>query len=118
MIEIKSLTYSYDSKFSALFEIDLNINQNTLILSDELSSKTLFRLLTKQYKDYQGEILINNINLKQTKIKDLSISYITNPPYLIKNKLASYNLAYPLIVRKEDKKQSFQTQYNVLFYYL
>lgn len=114
MIEIKNLTYNYDSKFSALYDINLNISKNTVIFADEMSSKTLFRILSKQYTDYTGEIILDKQNIKETKIKDLSISYITNPPYLIKSKPIAYNIAYPLIVRKEDKKQALKRAHNLL----
>lgn len=114
MIKTVNLFYNYDSKFSALYDINLEIQNNTVILSDELSSKTLFRLLSKQDTYYQGEIFLNNINLKDIKLKDISISYITSPSYLLKNKYAIYNVAYPLIVRKEDKKQALQKAYNLL----
>jgi len=106
MIRTQNLTYNYDSKFSALYDVNLNIDKNTIILADELSSKTLLRLLSKQDTDYQGNIFIDNINLKEIKLKDISISYITNPTFLLKNKSISYNIAYPLIVRKSNKKEA------------
>lgn len=103
MIKTTNLFYNYDSKFSALYDINLNLDSNTIIVSDELSSKTLFRLISGQYKDYKGEIFIDNKNLKEIKQKDLSLCYITNPPYLINKKSIEYNIAYPLLLRKQNK---------------
>lgn len=114
MIKTTNLFYNYDSKFSALYNINIKFENNTIILSDELSSKTLFRVLSKQDTDYIGEVFINNKNLKEIKLKDLSLSYITNPPYLLKNKTISYNIAYPLIIRKENKKQALQKSIEIM----
>ena len=38
----------------------------------------------------------------------MSIAYITKPPYLLNNKTVTYNIAYPLIIRKENKKEALQ----------
>ena len=119
MIQIKNLFYNYDSKFSALYDVSFNLDTNTIILADELSSKTLFRLISGQYKDYTGEIFVDNKNLKEIKLKNLSLCYITNPPYLLNKKSIEYNITYPLLVRKHDKTntltqaQELMTKHNL-----
>lgn len=115
MIKIKNLFYNYDSRFSALFDINLNIKNNTIIFSNnELSSLTLFRIIAKQETDYKGEVFLFNKNLKEIKFKDISLSYITQNPILLKNKKADYNIAYPKILRKENKKVCIQKANELL----
>lgn len=107
MIKVINLTYNFDTRFSALYNFSFNFldNKNYLLIShQELESQTLLRILSKQYKNYQGEVFFNDENLKAINIKNLDVSYITKTPYLIKNKSAEFNVAYPLIVRKEKKE--------------
>ena len=106
MIEIKNLSFRYDKKFYALFNIALTIYDNQKILmscKQELETQTLFRILSKQEKDYSGDIYFDNKNLKEIKTANLDVCYITKTPYLLKNKSVLYNIAYPLIIRKENK---------------
>ena len=106
MIKIKNLTYNYDKRFSALYELNLNVSKNEkLILLNEtgLESQTLFRLISKQDKLQKGEIYLDNKNLKEIKSKDLSVCYITATPFLL-NKNVIKNLIYPLKIRKINKK--------------
>ena len=89
MIEIKNLSFRYDKKFYALFNIALTIydNQNILMSCEqELETQTLFRILSKQEKDYSGDIYFDNKNLKEIKTANLDVCYITKTPYLLKNK--------------------------------
>ena len=117
MIKTTNLFYNYDSKFSALYDVNLNLDSNTIILADELSSKTLFRIISGQYKDYKGEIIIDNKNLKEIRQKDLSLCYITNPPYLINKKSIEYNIAYPLLVRKQNKTNALKQAQELMARY-
>lgn len=117
MITVKDLTYKYDSRFFALFNVNLQFidNKNYLIFSmQELESQTLFRILSKQYKDYSGEIFIDNANLKSTPLNKLNIAYITKEPFLINNKSVLYNIAYPQIIRGEDKTKSLENAKSIL----
>lgn len=120
MIKIKNLYYNYDSRFSALYNVCLEINCNTAIFTNnELGTFSLFRILSKQDKDYKGEVFIFDKNLKDVKPKNLSVAYVTSTPFLLEKKDAVYNVAYPLIVRKNNKKQSLEmakqmlTKFNV-----
>ena len=117
MITVKDLTYKYDSRFCALFNVNLQFidNKNYLIFSmQELESQTLFRILSKQYKDYSGEIFIDNANLKSIPLNKLNIAYITKEPFLINNKSVLYNIAYPQIIRGEDKTKSLENAKSIL----
>lgn len=117
MIEIKNLSFRYDKKFYALFNIALTIydNQNILMSCEqELETQTLFRILSKQEKDYSGDIYFDNKNLKEIKTANLDVCYITKTPYLLKNKSVLYNIAYPLIIRKENKNNSLKIAEKLL----
>ncbi|OWT47259.1 ABC transporter ATP-binding protein [Bacillus sp. K2I17] len=67
-IEIKNLSYKYkDNHNFVLQNINLSISSNQLIgiVGKNGSGKTtLIRILSGFYDDYEGEIFINNINLK------------------------------------------------------
>lgn len=103
MIETKNLNFQYDKRFYTLYNINLKFidNKRYMIFSEqELESKTLFRILTKQEKEYKGDVFFDGKDLKEISIKNLDICYITNSPILFKHKSVLYNIAYPLIVRK------------------
>ena len=117
MITINNLTYSYDKRFSALFQLNVTFKNNksyVLYSSQELETQTLFRILTKQDKDYIGEIFYEDKNLKEISLKNLSVSYITKTPFLLNNKSVIYNIAYPLIIRKEKKSLALNKAKEIL----
>ena len=117
MIELKNLFLNYDKRFSVLFNINLKFkknNQYILYSENDLETQALFRILTKQDKDYTGEIFLNSKNLKDIKLKELSIGYVTKTAYLLKFKTVKYNIAYPLIIRKENKKLSLEKAEKLL----
>ena len=110
MIEIKNLSFRYDKKFYALFNIALTIYDN----QQEIETQTLFRIIKKKKKDYSGDIYFDNKNLKEIKTANLDVCYITKTPYLLKNKSVLYNIAYPLIIRKENKNNSLKIAEKLL----
>ena len=117
MITIKNLSFRYDKKFCAIFNINLSIadNQKLAMYSEQqLETQTLFRILSKQEKNYLGEIYFDDKNLKDISIKDLDVCYITQTPYLLKNKSVLFNIAYPLIIRKENKINSLKIAEKLL----
>lgn len=120
MIETKNLNFAYDKKFYTLFNINLKFfdGQKYMIFSEqELESKTLFRILSKQEKGYSGDIFFDGKNLREISAKNLDICYLVNSPILFKHKSVLYNIAYPLIVRKsllENQKYLFENTENNL----
>ena len=73
-IEIKNLSFSYNEERKALDNINLNINKNKkyAIVGESGSGKsTLIKLLMRYYNDYEGNILIDNNNLKNIYSSDL-----------------------------------------------
>lgn len=104
MIEFNAVTIKYVPDITTLLNFNLKINGNTLIIGDEfLGTSSILRLLAKIDKNYEGDIFIEGVNLKDIKDRDLSIAYIPKEPYLFNNKSIEKNLGYPLKIRKTDK---------------
>ena len=73
-IEIKNLSFSYNEERKALDNINLNIDKNKkyAIVGESGSGKsTLIKLLMRYYNDYEGNILIDNNDLKSIYSSDL-----------------------------------------------
>ncbi len=104
MIEFNAVTIKYVPDITTLLNFNLKINGNTLIIGDEfLGTSSILRLLAKIDKNYEGDIFIEGVNLKDIKDRDLSIAYIPKEPYLFNHKSIEKNLGYPLKIRKIDK---------------
>lgn len=115
MIEIKNLTVQYINDFYSLYNINLNISKNTILLGDQLSGGfALLRAIAKLDNHYTGEILINGKNIKQQNIKNLNIAYLPNDPVLFKFKTVKQNIIYPLVLRKIDKKTCTEKVENLV----
>lgn len=115
MIEIKNLTVQYINDFYSLYNVNLNISKNTILLGDQLSGGfALMRAIAKLDNHYTGEILINGKNIKQQNIKNLNIAYLPNEPVLFKFKTVEQNIIYPLVLRKIDKKTCIEKVENLV----
>ena len=103
MIELKKVTIKYVPDITTLLNFSAKTDCNTLIIGDEfLGTSSILRLIAKIDKNYTGEILIDNENLKEIKDKDLSVAFIPKEPYLFKSTIEK-NLSYVLKIRKVDK---------------
>lgn len=103
MIEFNAVTIKYVPDITTLLNFSAKIDCNTLIIGDKfLGTSSILRLIAKIDKSYTGEILIDNINLKEIKDKDLSVAFIPKEPYLFKSTIEK-NLSYVLKIRKVDK---------------
>ena len=115
MIEIKNLTVQYINDFYSLYNVNLNISKNTILLGDQLSGGfALWRAIAKLDNHYTGEIFINGKNIKQQNIKKLNIAYLPNEPVLFKFKTVKQNIIYPLVLRKIDKKTCTEKVENLV----
>lgn len=104
MIKFDHVYLKYINEFYTLYDVNLELKENTLILGDIFDgTHSLFRLISKIDRNFQGEIYIEDKNLKDIKDKDLSLSYLTDKPYLFENKNIYKNLYYPLKIRKINK---------------
>lgn len=73
--EVKNLNFSYNKKNSVLNDINLQFNEGELlcVLGKNGSGKsTLFKCLLGLLKQYDGEILLNNKEIKRLKEKDIA----------------------------------------------
>lgn len=73
-IKITNLSFSYNNYNKILNNFDLNINKNDKVIikgESGAGKSTLCKLLNKEYDNYQGNILIGNINLKDISIFNL-----------------------------------------------
>lgn len=107
MIELKQVCIKYVKEFYSLFNVNLQIEGNTLLVGDEASGNNfLLRLLAKIDTHYDGEIFVDGNNLKQIKDKDLNLAYIPKTPCLFERKSVIENLIYPLKIRKINKNEA------------
>lgn len=123
MINFNSVSIKYIKEYYSLFNASFSINKNTLLLGDKTSGNNfVLRILAKIDTHYEGEILIDGINLKKIKDKNLNLAYVPSEIYLFKNKNLYKNLIYPLILRKVNKKllnkmtASILKQYDIVNY--
>ncbi len=107
MIKIENVSIKYIKDYYSLYNLNLEINGNTILFGDETSGNNfLLRILAKIDKHYEGNIFVDNVNLKQLKDKDLNIAYLPKQNYFFKNKSILKNLTYPLKIRKIDGKKA------------
>lgn len=80
ILEVKNLTYSYrNHKVLNKVSFDVKDSQLLCILGPNGAGKsTMFKCILQLLKDYKGEILLDNKNLKNYKIQELArnVAYI------------------------------------------
>ena len=99
-IDIKNLTFSYNSHKNTLTNFNLNIGCNEKIMLKGKSGcgkSTLLKLLLRFYDYQNGHIKINNIDLKDYPVSKLRnmIAYIPQDCFLFEGSIAE-NIAYGL----------------------
>lgn len=99
-IDIKDLTFSYNSHKNTLTNFNLNIGCNekiTLKGKSGCGKSTLLKLLLRFYDYQNGHIKINNIDLKDYPVSKLRnmIAYIPQDCFLFEGTIAE-NIAYGL----------------------
>lgn len=99
-IDIKNLTFSYNSHKNTLTNFNLNIGCNekiTLKGKSGCGKSTLLKLLLRFYDYQNGYIKINNIDLKDYPVSKLRnmIAYIPQDCFLFEGTIAE-NIAYGL----------------------
>lgn len=113
-LEIKDLSFSYSNK-----EVFKNLNLSIfkgerIILQGENGSgkSTLSKLLTAIYKDFQGEILLNNIPIKNINLASLRNEIIITSQFpFILDKTVEENILY---LAHEDLKYKTEEVMNIL----
>lgn len=113
MIEFRNIYLQYIKEFYSLFNFNCVIDNHTLFIGDFYTGTTaIMRTLSKIDKDYSGEIIVDNLNIKNIKDKDLNIAYLPKVPILF-NKNIFKNLYFPLKIRKIDKNTAKTLIYSV-----
>jgi len=107
MIEVKNLNLAFTKEYYALYNINLKVNKNdkVCLFGDSESGKTtLLRVLAGLEEYKEGQILINDKNLKQIDFsKDVNLGYISYKPVFFNNKTVYENLYYVLQIRHIDE---------------
>lgn len=109
MIEIKNLNIKYIEKFYSIYNLNLKIEKNTLILGDQLSGGyALLRAIANINKNYKGEILLEGKPIKKVSAKKLNLAYLPEMPTLFTNLSARKNIEYSLKIRHYKKAERTQ----------
>lgn len=115
MIEFRNVFIKYVNDFFSLYDCNLKIENHTLLLEKNLCGVSAFmRTVSKIDKLESGEVLIDNINIKDISDKNLDVVYLPEKPVLFKHKSIEYNLYYPLKIRKINNK-IIKNKINLLF---
>lgn len=104
MIEIKNVSIKYVENFFSIYDVNLKIEKNTLLIGERLDgSFALMQTISKIHKKYSGTILIDDIDIKKISNKNLNLAYLPPQPVLFRGKTAKQNILYPLHIRKLPK---------------
>ncbi len=123
MVEFRKVSIQYVKEFFCLYEFSCKIKSNTLFVGDFFTGTTsIMRILSKIDTTFSGECLIDNVDIKKIKNKELSIAYLPKNPVLFENKNIFDNLYYPLKIRKINKNiakntiNSIKNELNIDFF--
>lgn len=115
MIEIKNLNIKYIEKFYSIYNLNLKIEKNTLLIGDQLSGDyALLRAIANINKNYKGEILLDNKPIKKFSAKRLNLAYLPETPTLFGNLNVQQNIEYTLKIRKYKKAERDTIIENIL----
>lgn len=104
MIEFKNVFLKSVAEYYSLYDFSIKINSNICLIGEQVYTSSIARILSKIEKHYQGDVLLNNINIKLISDKNLNVAYVAKTPFLFNNKTARKNIEYSLKIRKFDKK--------------
>lgn len=103
MIELKNVTVNYDKKTNAaLHNISLKINKGEFVFvvgKSGAGKSTLIKLLLREIEPSSGEVIVNGINTKRLRRKDISqlrrkIGVVFQDFRLLKNRNVFENVAF------------------------
>ncbi|HER5337918.1 TPA: ABC transporter ATP-binding protein [Streptococcus pyogenes] len=92
-LKFKNVSFKYDDEY-ILKDFSFEINKPGLygIVGENGSGKTtIFNLISKLYTDYEGEILINGIEISDIKDEDIrkEVLFIESKPFILRDNLTS-----------------------------
>ena len=105
-IVIKDLSFSYNSVDNIFSNINLNIKYGSKFLiygNSGIGKSTIFKILLKYFNEYNGDIYINNINLKDINknIISNSFTYVSQKSY-VKCDTLKNNITYYRNIKDDD----------------
>lgn len=105
-IIIKDLKYTYNNMKLVLENVNLNINYKDKILiygKSGTGKSTLVKLLLKYIDNYEGEVFINDINIKDidSSVIANSFTYVSQHNYLINDTLKN-NIIYQRDIKDSE----------------
>ena len=116
MIKFNSVYSQQIKNFYSVYNANYIIDKNTLFIGDIIDgSYSIMRMLAKIEKEYKGEILVDEKNLKTMKDKDLPIAYVAHDFELFENKTIFENLFFPLKIRKINKNYAKNLIFDEIF---
>ena len=92
-LKFKNVSFKYDDKY-VLKDFSFEISKPGLygIVGENGSGKTtIFKLISKLYTDYEGEILINGKEIRNYKDEDLrnEVLFLESKPFILRDNLTS-----------------------------
>src|SRR6185369_1541485 len=106
MIELKNVSTIYDDSFVALHEVNLQIKDGefvSIVGPAGAGKSTLLRLLTRELRPTQGDVVVDEVNLATLSNDDIpllrrKIGTIFQDFKLLSNRNAFENVAFALEV--------------------
>ncbi len=116
-IKFNNVSFSYEEN-KILDNINFSINKKEKIGIIGLTGSgksTIFNLLMKENENYDGNIQINDINLKELTRKDITsnITYLPSTPYILKGTILE-NIAFANSELKQDELMKILYTSNLL----
>lgn len=104
MLELNGVTkqYLYGARLFGALDLTVEDGETLVVLGGEKSGKTTFLKTVAGIEKCEGEILLDGMPIK-TKTNDVIMLF--DDGAVFKNKTVFDNLAYPLSIRKMDKKE-------------
>ena len=107
-IIFNNVSYSYNNKrILSNFNLEINKGDNVLINGESGKGKsTLLKILTKELELKEGKVLINNIDLNETKISSIrkNICYVSQNEYIFNDTLKNNITMYKNVKNKDLNK--------------
>ncbi len=115
MLELKNIVKEY--KDFKLNNINLEVEKGELlaILGPSGCGKTtILRLIAGLEEEFQGEVLMNTVNIKSIGVKKRGVSMVFQEPLLFPNMNVRDNVAFGLKMRKIDKHTRYDKTSKIL----
>ena len=124
MIEIKSLSFQYNSKSPKLFEnLSFNVGKGEVLVvlgKNGVGKTTLLKCITTELKGYSGEILIDGKDIRNYNVAELSkmVAIVaSNNPCYQNLKVADYlvtGYANTLTSLQMPSKKQYEEAYQII----